>query len=112
MIVGFIVVESIHGLRHDTDPNKWGWGSALLVGSVGAFSLVRNLLRFGHSGTGEPRQERWWHSVLACAFLFAAIATKALTSGRSVLEGLIAGAVYFGLIGFGALGMYIYNRSE
>lgn len=112
VIVGFIVVESIQGLAHDTDPNKWGWGSALLVGLVGAFSLVRNLMGLGRPRIDAPGAFERWQTVLAFAFLFVAIATKALASGGSVLDGFLAGSVYFAIIGFGALGMHIYNRND
>lgn len=54
VIGGFIVIRSAQGIVRDTDPNKCGWGSALVVGLVGAFSLLRNLLGFGRSGDSEP----------------------------------------------------------
>lgn len=112
VIIGFIVIESVRGIVHDTVPNKWGWGSALLVGLVGAFSLLRNLLGFGRSGNREPSPVRWWHKGLALGFLFAAIATKALTAGESVLAAAGYACLYFAVLLFAALGMYIYERGS
>ena len=112
VIVGFIVIESARGVVRDTDPNKWGWGSALLVGLVGAFSLLRNLLGFGRSGNGEPSPVKWWHKGLAFGFLFAAIAAKALTAGESVLAAAGYACLYFAILLLAALSMYIYERES
>jgi len=109
-MVGFIVVESVAGLAQDTDPNKWGWGSALVVGLVGAFSLVRNLVVPARDP--PPGTPRWWQTALAFAFLFAAIAVKALTFGESVAAAAGYASVYFVILGVIALGVHIYERDR
>jgi hypothetical protein len=110
VIVGFIVIESAQGIVRDTDPNKWGWGSALVVGLAGAFSFLRNLLGFARSGNREPSPGKWWHQALAFALLFAAVATKALTAGESVLAAAGYASVYFAILLVVGLGMYSYKR--
>lgn len=110
IIVGFIVVESALGLSRDTNPNRWGWGSALVVGLAGAFSLVRNL--FTPARGDELRPVRWWHKGLGFALLFAAIAVKALTFGESVAAAAGYASVYFAILGVAALGVHIYTRHE
>jgi hypothetical protein len=109
-LVGFIVIESGLGIARDTDPNKWGWGSALVVGLVGAFSLIRNLFAPGRAG--EPNPVRWWHGALAFALLFSAIAVKALTFGESVLAAIGYASVYFLILGIAVLGVHLYQREE
>jgi len=106
LLVGSPIVAGLVGLVRDTAPNKWAWGTVLLVGGLGAFSLIRNLLGLRGSDTHSIHPIRWWHKALAIVAWVTAIAVKTLTAGESVLTAVLVAGIC--AAGFAVIALVIY----